>query len=250
MRPDAPWCPSNIECIRRINGLADEGAVKDVIFDARYLVMGLGDVYLGAPVATPVDPCHRLVTTKHNPARPWTPENAVGIGGAYMCIYGIEGPGGYQLFGRTIQMGNTWRRTPAFRDNPCLLDFFNQIRFFPVDHAELEEPRLAFPHGACPVRIEETSFSWAEEKARLAAQAGSIAASKARQQSAFEAERGRWKARDRTASFPRNRPGPGTPPCPTAAAASKAPCPAMSGSCWPNPAAGCRRATGWRSSNP
>ena len=26
VRPDAPWCPSNIEFIRRINGLADEEA--------------------------------------------------------------------------------------------------------------------------------------------------------------------------------------------------------------------------------
>ncbi len=56
--------------------------------------MGLGDVYLGAPVATPLDPRQRLVTTKYNPARTWTPENAVGIGGAYMCVYGMEGPGG------------------------------------------------------------------------------------------------------------------------------------------------------------
>ena len=38
----------------------------------KYLVLGLGDVYLGAPVATPVDPRHRLVTTKYNPARTWT----------------------------------------------------------------------------------------------------------------------------------------------------------------------------------
>ena len=70
---------------------------KRIVFDASYLVLGLGDVYLGAPVATPVDPRHRLVTTKYNPARTWTPENAVGIGGAYLCVYGMEGPGGYQF---------------------------------------------------------------------------------------------------------------------------------------------------------
>ncbi len=29
VRPNAPWCPSNIEFIRRINGLADEQAVKE-----------------------------------------------------------------------------------------------------------------------------------------------------------------------------------------------------------------------------
>lgn len=194
VRPNAPWCPSNIEFIRRINGLADEQAVRDIVFGARYLVMGLGDVYLGAPVATPVDPRHRLVTTKYNPARTWTPENAVGIGGAYMCIYGMEGPGGYQLFGRTIQMWNTWRRTPAFAENPWLLDFFDQIRFYPVDHAELTEARAAFPHGDYPVKIEETTFSWAEEKRRLADEARSVAAFKTTQQAAFEAERARWKA--------------------------------------------------------
>ena len=195
VRPNAPWCPSNIEFIRRINGLADEAAVKSVVFDASYLVLGLGDVYLGAPVATPVDPRHRLVTTKYNPARTWTPENAVGIGGAYMCIYGMEGPGGYQLFGRTIQMWNTWRPTPEFRPGtPWLLRFFDQVRFFPVSHAELTEARAAFPHGAYPVRIEETRFSYADYAADLARDAGEITAFKTRQQAAFEAERARWKA--------------------------------------------------------
>lgn len=72
VRPDAPWCPSNPEFIRRINGLDSIEDVKKIVFDAEYLVLGLGDVYLGAPVATPVDPRHRMVTTKYNPARPWT----------------------------------------------------------------------------------------------------------------------------------------------------------------------------------
>ena len=78
VRPNAPWCPSNIEFIRRINGLRSDEDVRRIVFDADYLVLGLGDVYLGAPVATPLDPRHRLVTTKYNPARTWTPENAVG----------------------------------------------------------------------------------------------------------------------------------------------------------------------------
>ena len=195
VRPNAPWCPSNIDFIRRINGLEDEAAVQRIIFDASYLVLGLGDVYLGAPVATPVDPRHRLVTTKYNPARTWTPENAVGIGGAYMCIYGMEGPGGYQLFGRTIQMWNTWRPTPAFAPGtPWLLRPFDRIRFFPVAPEELAEARAAFPHGAYPVRIDEGSFSYADYAETLAANASDITAAKLRQQTAYDAERARWKA--------------------------------------------------------
>ncbi len=196
VRPDAPWCPSNIEFIRRINGLDDIADVKRIVFDADYLVLGLGDVYLGAPVATPLDPRHRLVTTKYNPARTWTPENAVGIGGAYLCIYGMEGPGGYQLFGRTIQMWNAWRETEVFtKGHPWLLRFFDRVRFHEVSEAELIAAREAFPHGRYPIRIEETEFSYADYAASLGANAEGIKAFKARQQAAFEVERADWKAR-------------------------------------------------------
>ncbi|KPF83333.1 urea carboxylase [alpha proteobacterium AAP38] len=196
VRADAPWCPDNIEFIRRINGLDNQEDVKRIVFDASYLVYGLGDVYLGAPVATPLDPRHRLVTTKYNPARTWTPENAVGIGGAYMCIYGMEGPGGYQLFGRTIQVWNSWRNTPPFQQgSPWLLRFFDQIRFFPVTEQELAEAREAFPHGRYPVRIEETTLDYAAHLGFQAENAASIDAFKTRQQAAFEAEREDWKAR-------------------------------------------------------
>ncbi len=194
VRQDAPWCPSNIEFIRRINGLDSIDEVKRIVFNASYLVMGLGDVYLGAPVATPMDPRHRLVTTKYNPARTWTPENAVGIGGAYLCIYGMEGPGGYQFVGRTVQMWNRYRQTPDFKEGkPWLLRFFDQIRFYPVAEHELLELRQDFLTGRFTLRTEETLFSLREYQAFLHRHADSIEAFKFRQQRAFEAERERWK---------------------------------------------------------
>jgi urea carboxylase len=193
VRHDAPWCPSNIEFIRRINGLGSIKEVRDIVFDASYLVLGLGDVYLGAPVATPIDPRHRLVTTKYNPARTWTPENAVGIGGAYLCVYGMEGPGGYQLVGRTIQMWNSWRTTDAFEaGSPWLLRFFDQIRFYPVSGEELAEAREAFPHGRYPLKIEPATFSLQKYSAFLTQNADSIAKAQTRQRRAFDEERRRW----------------------------------------------------------
>ena len=194
VRDDAPWCPDNIEFIRRVNGLATKDAVRRIVFDAEYLVLGLGDVYLGAPVATPVDPRHRLVTTKYNPARTWTPPNVVGIGGAYMCIYGMEGPGGYQLFGRTIQVWNTWRQTDAFVDGkPWLLRFFDRVRFFPVDHDELTAWRRDFPLGRRAIRVEQEVFRLADYRAFLAEHADSIASFQATRQTAFDAERAAWE---------------------------------------------------------
>ena len=195
VRPDAPWCPSNIEFIRRINGLESIEEVKRIVFDASYLVMGLGDVYLGAPVATPLDPRHRLVTTKYNPARTWTPENAVGIGGAYMCIYGMEGPGGYQFVGRTVQVWNTWRQTPEFtKDKPWLLRFFDQIRFYPVSAEELLDMRASFLRGGFQLKTEETTFRLRDYHAFLAANATSIDSFRQTQRQAFQEERERWKA--------------------------------------------------------
>jgi urea carboxylase len=193
VRSDAPWCPSNIEFIRRINGLDAVERVKQIVFDASYLVLGLGDVYLGAPVATPLDPRHRLVTTKYNPARTWTPENAVGIGGAYLCVYGMEGPGGYQFVGRTCQMWNTFRVTRDFQaGRPWLLRLFDQIRFYPVSADELLSFRDDFLHGRVRLDIREETFELKAYRRFLADNAAGIDAHKARQQAAFDAERRRW----------------------------------------------------------
>ena len=195
VRDDAPWCPSNLEFIRRINGLDDVDAVHRTVFDAHYLVLGLGDVYLGAPVATPLDPRHRLVTTKYNPARTWTPENAVGIGGAYLCVYGMEGPGGYQFVGRTVPV---WSRHRPFRqttaERPWLLRFFDQIRFHPVGADELLDLRADMVAGRGEVRVEDTVFDLAAYRRWLADEDDDISAFRAGQRSAFAAERARWEA--------------------------------------------------------
>jgi urea carboxylase len=194
VRKDAPWCPSNLEFIRRINDLPNLDEVQRTVFEASYLVMGLGDVYLGAPVATPLDPRHRLVTTKYNPARTWTAENSVGIGGAYMCVYGMEGPGGYQFVGRTLQMWNRYRAVAAFDGKPWLLRFFDQIRFYPVSADELLRIRRDFPLGRYPLAIEYSTLNLVDYQDFLNAEAPGIAAFRQQQQAAFHAERERWIA--------------------------------------------------------
>ncbi|MEU4875409.1 5-oxoprolinase/urea amidolyase family protein [Streptomyces sp. NPDC021608] len=195
VRDDAPWCPWNIEFIRRVNGLETTADVYDTVFAAEYLVLGLGDVYLGAPVATPLDPRHRLVTTKYNPARTWTAENSVGIGGAYLCVYGMEGPGGYQFVGRTTQVWSPWQQRGAFEPgSPWLLRFFDRIRWYPVDADELLDLRADIVSGRFVPRIEEGTFSLAAHEASLTEHADAIAEFASRQRAAFAAERDAWEA--------------------------------------------------------
>ena len=196
VRADAPWCPWNIEFIRRVNGLDSVDDVYRTVYDAEYMVLGLGDVYLGAPVATPLDPRHRLVTTKYNPARTWTPENAVGIGGAYLCIYGMEGPGGYQFVGRTTQVWNHRHPStaPGFEEGtPWLLRFFDRISWYPVSTEELADLRADLAAGRGPgVDVTDGTFSLAEHERFLAENAAPIDDFRALQSAAFGAERAAW----------------------------------------------------------
>ena len=200
VRDTAPWLPSNTEFIRRINGLSSVEEVRDIVYAASYMVLGLGDVYLGAPCAVPIDPRHRLLTSKYNPARTYTAEGTVGIGGVYMCIYGMDSPGGYQLVGRTLPIWNKFLKNKVFIDGqPWLLKFFDQVRFYPVDEPTLDRMREDFRAGRTSVEITEELFDLREYNAFLKSIEPELADFRARQKQAFEAEVARWQAEDEAA---------------------------------------------------
>ena len=112
-----------------------------------------------------------------------------------MCIYGMEGPGGYQFVGRTVQVWNTWRQTRDFKDGkPWLLRFFDQIRFYPVSGEELLRQRRDFPLGRFKLRIEEAAFSLKKYHQFLHKEAAEIARFRKMQRVAFAGERERWRA--------------------------------------------------------
>jgi urea carboxylase len=190
----APYLPSNIDFIARINGLENNDQVRDIITSANYLVLGLGDVYLGAPCAVPLDPRHRLVTSKYNPARTYTPEGSVGIGGVYMCIYGMDSPGGYQLVGRTLPIWNKFTNNPCFEQGkPWLLRFFDQVQYYQVSDDELQEMRQKFASGTLKIEIEETEIKPREINQFLASISSEVKEFKRQQNIAFEKERKHWE---------------------------------------------------------
>lgn len=201
VRSDAPWLPNNVDFIQRANGLASREQVRDILFDASYLILGLGDVYLDAPCAVPLDPRHRLLSSKYNPARTFTAEGTVGIGGMYMCIYGMDSPGGYQLVGRTLPIWNKYVKNAQFENGqPWLLRFFDQVRFYPVSEAELDTFREAFREGRAQIRIEQTEFDFAAYNRFIADNAADIAAFQRQQKAAFDAEVELWKDDDPSAA--------------------------------------------------
>lgn len=199
VRPEAPYLPSNVEFVRRINGLSTIDQVRDIMLSAEYCVLGLGDVYLGAPCAVPVDPRHRLVTSKMAPARLFTHEGTVGIGGTYMCIYGMDSPGGYQLMGRTLPIWDSYGSIPPSHRGappsvPWLLRFFDRVRFHLVSDDELESMRERYRRGEVKLDIREETFSYKDHVSFIHDNADSIAEFTSTQSIAFDEERARWEA--------------------------------------------------------
>ena len=113
-----------------------------------------------------------------------------------MCIYGMEGPGGYQFVGRTIQMWNRYRSTDSFEPGrPWLLRFFDQVKFYPVSAEEILQLRHDFPQGRYTPKIEETHFRLRDYQAFLEAEAEDIETFRKTQRQAFAEERARWEAK-------------------------------------------------------
>ena len=203
VRAEAPWLPNNVDFLQRINGLDSREQVKNILYDASYLILGLGDVYLDAPCAVPLDPRHRLLSSKYNPARTYTAEGTVGIGGMYMCIYGMDSPGGYQLVGRTLPIWNKYLKNAQFENGePWLLKFFDQVRFYEVSEQELTAFREAFREGRAQIRIEQGEFDFAAYQRFLTDNADGIAAFQQRQKAAFDAEVQLWRDDDPAAAQP------------------------------------------------
>ena len=103
----------------------------------------------------------------------------------------MEGPGGYQFVGRTVQVWNRDALGPHF-DDPWLLRPFDQLRWHPVSADELLDLRAAQAEGKLALDIEETSFRLRDHEARLDAERDSIDAFRRTQQAAFEVERQAW----------------------------------------------------------
>lgn len=158
IRSEAPWLPNNVDFIASINGIS-RSTVKDLMYTARFMVLGLGDVFLGAPCAVPLDPRQRLLGTKYNPSRTFTPNGTVGIGGNYMCIYTMESPGGYQLVGRTVPI---WDKLAlgahSGATKPWLLNPFDQVEFYPVSEAEIDGFTDQMNAGHFEVEIVDSVF--------------------------------------------------------------------------------------------
>jgi len=125
----------------------------------------------------------------------FTPEGSVGIGGVYMCIYGMDSPGGYQLVGRTLPIWNKYTENPYFeKGKPWLLRYFDQIQYYQVSDDELTDLRDRFSKGVLDIEVSETTIKPKEVNTFLKSIDKEVKEFRKKQDRAFTKEREHWEA--------------------------------------------------------
>ena len=114
----------DIENIANVNNLSVEEVIN-IHSSGEYLVYMLGFT-AGFPYLGGMD--KRIATPRLKEPRLKIPGGSVGIAGEQTGIYPLESPGGWQLLGRTpLELFN------PNKDNPCLLNVGEYIKFVPID---------------------------------------------------------------------------------------------------------------------
>ena len=101
----------------------------------------------------------------------------------------MEGPGGYQLVGRTVPI---WRLTDGGDEPPWLLRQFDRMRFVPVTSDELAGLRTEIAAGTRDLVTRPATFSLREVHDLETAHRDEIDDFVARRSAGFAAERERW----------------------------------------------------------
>lgn len=177
-RADAPNVVGgdNIDYIVRYNGFPDREAFIEAFITTTWWNAFMG-YFPGLPSLFSLDPRTQIAVPKYNPARMWTAEGAVGIGGPCVVLYPMEVPGSYQLFGRTLPLRViTDRIDPLMPDASQLFRVGDRVEFYRVTEEELSRLRLRVFEGSYEYDITIDDFPAAEHVAATQAHAAETAA--------------------------------------------------------------------------
>lgn len=145
--------PHNPTFVAEQNGIK---SVQDLIryhSSPQYWVATIG-FWPGLPFTFSMDPGVFLTVPKYNPARTWTPQGTVGIGGACTAIYPVNTPGGYYLLGRTpVPIWDGEQRMPEFAKSSVLFVPGDRIKYVPIDRQEFDAIERMVQEGTYRINI-------------------------------------------------------------------------------------------------
>ena len=170
VRPDAPWCPSNIEFIRRINGLDIDRR------RAAHRLRRRATWCSAWATSTSARRSRRRSIRATGWSRPSTTRRAPGrrrtrsASAAPTCASTAwRARAATSSSAAPARCGTASTRPREFpHGKPWLLRFFDQIRFYPVSERRAARvPRRVPARAASALKIEETTFRFADYRAFL-----------------------------------------------------------------------------------
>ncbi len=139
----------NIDFVAEINGFEDRETFIEALCATPYWTVMVGFTP-GLPWLYPMGVSGDKViqAPKYNRPRTWTPDRAVGLGGAFLAIYSVRNPGGYQLLMRTTNpIYDPRQQHPDFKENPVLLKPGDILRWRSVSREEWDALDAAIQKG-------------------------------------------------------------------------------------------------------
>lgn len=107
---------------------------------------------------------------KYKSPRPFTPERAVGLGGAFTVVYPSDSPGSYQLIGMAaVPVYDVNQKLEPFKESFFLARPGDLWKYRPVSEAEYQNIREQVSSGTYEFNIQHVTFSASryEEKGDL-----------------------------------------------------------------------------------
>ncbi|MBI0578810.1 carboxyltransferase domain-containing protein [Neobacillus cucumis] len=151
---------TDIEYAAKVNGFHSKEEFIKALTDYPFLVSMIGFVP-GLPFCFQmVNRDQQIEVPKYVRPRTYTPERAFGFGGAFACIYPVQGAGGYQLFGIAA--------APVFDRDQKLADFKNSMvfprqgdifRYRSIDRDEYDQIRKEVEQGTFRYKIVDITYT-------------------------------------------------------------------------------------------
>ena len=151
---------TDLEYAARINGYPSKEDFVEAITNHPFLVSMVGFVP-GLPWCFQIVSQEKQIEVpKYVRPRTYTPERAFGFGGAFACIYPVQGAGGYQLFGMAAApIYDKDQRLPDFQQSMVFPQQGDIFRFRSVNREEFTAIREQVENGSFRYRMRDISFS-------------------------------------------------------------------------------------------
>ena len=150
---------SNLEYLMRVNGYSSKEEFITAYCDRPYWISMVGFVPGTAWCYRMCPPEQAIQAPKYIRPRTDTPERAVAHAGVFLCIYPVQGPGGYQMIGMSaVPVYDPEERLPDLQGRYILANAGDRWQFRPIDMDEYNDIRAQVEAGSYRYRVIEQDF--------------------------------------------------------------------------------------------